>query len=362
MPAHPRLSFRLGARAALAICAALLAVYAAVIHPWLTNWGATMVERSLPLPGDGLNPDPRWQTTRAVTIHAPPAVVWAWLIQHGQDRAGFYSYDWLENLTGADIHNVNEPRAEWQQRAVGDAVPMARPDLLGGRMRSVSAVHVASVEPGRALVEHGAGNDSGAYVLRPVDGGFTRLIVRERNGAAGGGRAQRLAGDVSRALVRDPMHFVMQRRMLLGIKARAEGRPNPPAALDLAARAGWAAAGAALLGLFLRHRRTWPWLALPAVTTLPALLGAGDADAALAGFLAVGITMLGAVRFGRQWWPALAVIGAGVLLVLLFAPDAYVVFGLIFTALLVAAAGRAVRRVLRGHRSRTLPLPRPAAP
>jgi hypothetical protein len=80
------------------------------------NLGSTEGEREMSLPGDALNADPAWQTTRGLTIDAPPDVVWSWLIQHGQDRAGFYSYDWLENLVAADIHNVNEVRPEWQER------------------------------------------------------------------------------------------------------------------------------------------------------------------------------------------------------------------------------------------------------
>jgi hypothetical protein len=318
--------------------AALLLVYAAAIHPWLENWGSTMLERSLPLPGDELKANPRWQTTRAVTIDAPPDEVWAWLIQHGQDRAGFYSHDWLENLTGADIHNADEIRPEWQERAVGDTIPMARPDLLGGRLAAASALRVRVVESGRALVTTDAEGNVGAMVLISIEGRATRLVLRDRAGTAGGGGPGYLLGAMQRWLVWDPMHFVMQRGQMLGIKARAEGDPHPPAALAFAARVGWLGAGAVVVALFLR-RRARPWLALPAVVTLPALTLTGDLDAALAGFLAVGITTVGAVYLGRRWWPPFALIGAGVLLVLLLAPDAYVAFGLIFDAVILGAIG-----------------------
>lgn len=317
------------------IFAGLLGLYAAVLHPWLMNWGSTAAERSMPLPGDDLNPNPAWQTTRAVTVNAPAGTVWAWVIQHGQDRAGFYSYDWLENLTTSDIHNVDTLRPEWQTRAVGDGIPMARPDMFGGSGVESSTLRVRIVEPGRALVTTDASNGSGAIVLAPLGEDRTRLLFRDRNGdAAADGFGRHVTG-VYRWLVWDPMHFVMQHRMMLGIKARAEGHPQPPAALDFAARLGWTAAGAVTLGLFLSRRRFVPWLVLPVGVALPALLITGDGDAALAGFLGVGVTTLGALLLGWRWWPPYALVGAGVLLVLLLTPDAYIAFGLIFAAVLL---------------------------
>src|SRR5512142_2561123 len=116
----------------LVVSGVLLALYPAVLHPWMMSWGATSAEQRMPLPGDEYPLDGRTYFTRAITIDAPAPVVWRWLVQLGQDRAGFYSNDYLENLTGANIHNSNEIRPEWQGREVGDAIPMARPDLLGG--------------------------------------------------------------------------------------------------------------------------------------------------------------------------------------------------------------------------------------
>jgi hypothetical protein len=86
-------------------------------HPWMANRGFTAVEctaaeRQMALPGDDLNPPGAGLTTQAITIHEPPEVVWQWLVQVGQDRAGFYTYTWLENLLGSDIHNTDEIRPE----------------------------------------------------------------------------------------------------------------------------------------------------------------------------------------------------------------------------------------------------------
>jgi hypothetical protein len=107
--------------------AILWGVFLLVLHPWLMTWGATPEEQQLALPGDG-DSAPAAYFTRAITIEAPASAVWPWLLQIGQDRAGFYSNDWLENLAFADIHNADVLRPEWQQRALGDRVPMA-----GGR-------------------------------------------------------------------------------------------------------------------------------------------------------------------------------------------------------------------------------------
>src|SRR3954470_18626931 len=103
----------------------LVAVYWTGIHPWMTNWGSTAAEQQMALPGDELYPNRTARSTWAITINAPPDIVWQWLVQVGQDRAGFYSYTWLENLIGANIHNANEIHPERQQLAVGDGWRLA---------------------------------------------------------------------------------------------------------------------------------------------------------------------------------------------------------------------------------------------
>jgi hypothetical protein len=345
------LAGRVRPRHHLLLLGAAFAVYLGVLHPWLVGWGATAAERRMALPGDDLVPDPAWQTTRAITIRAPAAEVWAWLIQHGQDRAGFSSYTWLENLVGADIHNADSIHPAWQRRAAGDGIPMGRADVaarLG--LGEASASRVAAVEPGRALVLEG----SGAFVLQPVDDRTTRLLERHRNGSASASPGSRALGTVFPTLVWDPMHFVMRRQMLRGIGARAEGHPQPPLALAVVARAGWTAAGLGVAGVFLARRRRWHWLLLPLAATVPALALGHDADAALAGFLAVGITAGGALAWGRRWWPPFLTLASAVMLTLLLAPDAYVAFRLAFAAVALAVvAGAGVGRWREGAMGRT---------
>lgn len=118
-------------------------LYRFAIRPWHQRWGATDGEVRSLLPGDDLIPAPKGETTRAVAIEAPPSEVGPWLIQIGQQRGGFYSYTWLENLVGCQIRNADCIVPEWQQVALGDLVylhPQAPP------------LFVNQIEPQRALV------------------------------------------------------------------------------------------------------------------------------------------------------------------------------------------------------------------
>lgn len=104
--------------------------------------GATPEEAAARLPGDELLERADLQADRAVTIAAPPDRVWPWIAQLGQDKAGFYSFEWLENLVGCDIRNAERIVPAWQNPQVGDAFPL-HPDMV---------LTVARVDPGRALV------------------------------------------------------------------------------------------------------------------------------------------------------------------------------------------------------------------
>ena len=98
------------------VSAVLLGASAALVAGarWAAMTRATPAEKQRRLPGDELVPEPMWQATRATTIGAPPEAVWPWLVQMGQGRGGFYSYDWVENLGGLDIHSADEIIPELQ--------------------------------------------------------------------------------------------------------------------------------------------------------------------------------------------------------------------------------------------------------
>lgn len=212
-----RRSFYTGAALAAAGAGALGAYYWAV-RPWHLRWGATDEEVNERLPGDELVPRASVAATHAITIDAPVADVWPWLVQIGQDKGGFYSYAWLENLVGCQLHNADQIVPEFQQLKVGDTVrlhPQAPP------------LPVLICEPPHTLV---LGNNMGqpgtwGFHLRELDGG-TRLVVR-----GSGEWAPGLLNWLLAYAVFEPAHFIMERKMLLGIKNRAEAhrREEAPA-------------------------------------------------------------------------------------------------------------------------------------
>jgi len=192
------------------------AVYVKAVNPRIKRWGATEEELRRRWPGDDfVDPAARSHATRAITIDAPADAVWPWIVQLGQDRGGFYSYSILENLAGADIHNVDYIVREWQQRDVGDIVWLARSD----RYRGYGHQRVASVEPGRSMALTGEGDweamkhggvatNAWTFTVEPIDAYSSRLVVHSL-----GARVDPLF---------DLIHFVMERKMMLGIKQRAE--------------------------------------------------------------------------------------------------------------------------------------------
>jgi len=193
---------------------------------WAMSWGTTRQELAGSWPGDDVSPSPMETSTRGITINAPVNTVWAWLIQIGQDRAGFYSYRWLENLFRCAMPSVERIVPEWQHRAVGDNVWLARPDRYEGNARQ----RVLQLAPGESITL-GSPADWGHLVRRepnqdgtwsltvvPLDTNSTRLIVRSR-GPARPSLWKRLLW----LAVFDPAHFIMERRMMLRLKSLAEG-------------------------------------------------------------------------------------------------------------------------------------------
>ena len=166
------------------------------------------------LPGDHVPRTQAFELLHGVTIDAPPSLVWSWLIQLGQDRAGFYSYDWLERAFGADIHNVTEIHPEWQTRAIGDHLPATQRGYLGGVFGERPGWIVADVQQERALVLE----NWGAFVLLPDGRGGTRFLIRSTISNA---RIPAAAAAVNLMAFQLP-HFIMQRRMMLTLKALAE--------------------------------------------------------------------------------------------------------------------------------------------
>jgi len=203
----------------LGVVAALAAGYVGIIRPWHLRWGATDAELARAWPGDELLPGVTGHVTRAITIQATAEQIWPWLMQIGQDRGGFYSYTWLENLFRCEMPNVERLVPDWPDRVVGEKVWFATPKHYDGKAYMVAAL----VEPRRALVL-AAGSDLAAgqsttwgCFLQPVGPNTTRLVVRLRSAAAPGA-----IGRVVGYAFWDPAHFVMERKMLTKIKQLAQ--------------------------------------------------------------------------------------------------------------------------------------------
>ena len=201
---------KLSLRSTLVGVPALAALYGLPIRRWMSHWGATPSDLARTMAGDALVPDPTYSGTMAVTVDAAPEHIWPWLVQIGYRRGGLYSYDWLDRLFGyLDRPSASRILPEFQDLAVGDVIPLGRGPSWP----------VAVLEPGRALVldmrNLGGFDWVWQFGLYPIDEQRTRLVsrscVRTKSAPA------RLA-----TYAIEPAGFLMTRRMLLGLKERAE--------------------------------------------------------------------------------------------------------------------------------------------
>jgi hypothetical protein len=206
---------RILAPAALSL-ALIAGAYSQIVLPWASRWGARQIELDTILPGDHLVRHPKMDSTRAITIHRPPAEVFPWLLQIGQARGGFYSYEWLENLAGCQIHNANRIVPEWQNLKAGDPV--------GLHPKLPDAFRVEDLRANRyILLRGGPAGQAAAYswlfYLFDGEANSTRLVVRSR-----GDYPPSFANFFIYRAITEPLQFVMERGMLLGIRDRVEKR------------------------------------------------------------------------------------------------------------------------------------------
>ena len=198
---------------ALAIAASI--VSSPFIRPWYSKWGATTAEAEMTLPGDEFVPQPNLVSTRAITIQAPASTIWSWLVQMGQGRGGLYTYERLENLVGCEMHNADRILPEHQHLEVGDKVRLV-PEGRG------PFFIVAAIEQRRAIIL--SGDDpptTWAFILEPIDDHTTRLVIRWRQEYE-----PNFGNTLMWRVFTDPITFVMERKMLQGVKARAEAAEN----------------------------------------------------------------------------------------------------------------------------------------
>jgi hypothetical protein len=186
------------------------ALYWFPIRRWMGRWGTTPSDLSRVMAGDGLIADPTYSGTMAVIVNARPEDIWPWLVQMGYQRGGLYSYDWLDRLFGfLDRPSTARILPEFQHLAVGDEIPLGRGP----------GWPVAAIEPPRALVLDMRNMGSIDWVwqfgLYTVDDKHTRLVSRSRV------HARTIWAWLLTSAI-EPAGFVMTRRMLLGLKQRAE--------------------------------------------------------------------------------------------------------------------------------------------
>jgi hypothetical protein len=177
------------------------------------RWGTRPEEAYIALPGDRLEAGRGYEILHAVDIEARPEQIWPWIAQLGQDRAGFYSHAWLENLFGLGIENADQIVAEWQNRRIGEILPATPPGWLG--MRTALGWRVLEFQPSRVLFLE----NWGAFALVPIDQHTTRFYIRTQGRP---GDDPSVLWSPIEMFVFQPAHFIMQRRMMLGIKERAE--------------------------------------------------------------------------------------------------------------------------------------------
>jgi hypothetical protein len=192
-------------------------LYKTRLHDWHTNWGATTEEVSARLAGDDLIDGADVIANRAIKIEAPAAHVWPWLVQMGPGRGGAYTYDWVENLFGLRMHSADAIHPEWQQLRLDDT-----PSVPPGEQPGPHAMLVRVLDPERTLVTASAdGTWVWGFYLFPGDGG-TRLLSRNtiKTGSS-------LGAKIGMALM-SPGSWAMERKMLLGIKERAESLAQEP--------------------------------------------------------------------------------------------------------------------------------------
>lgn len=186
-----------------------LFLFAPLYRHWHLRWGATDAEVAGPMPGDELVPDPSLTTTRAITIGAPPEDVWPWLVQIGYGRAGFYSYDLFDN---GGRPSADRLLPEHQHPAIGDWVPMAP------KVNETTAFRIRAFEPNRFLLWEKP-HSTWAWTLEPIAGGRTRLVTRLKDRYSW--RAAP-ANALLSVILFEFADFPMMRKLLLGVKRRAE--------------------------------------------------------------------------------------------------------------------------------------------
>jgi hypothetical protein len=275
--------------AILSLVALLGSVYVFLIRPAQLHWGATPEELARPMPEDNIVPHPVFDATRAITIHATPETIWPWLVQMGFKRAGFYGYDLIENIgNGSNIRSATTILPAYQHPKIGDPLPISVADTLV----------FGSINPNSWIVWRSRNRPSdGVFIweLVPVNTDTTRLISRIRWRYASSAWFKALG------VFTEFADHVAVRRILKGVRDRAEGLASPPLWFEAFEIVGWLVAffefclGIVLVVVWRRWRIAWV-LALGAGALLQFILYSGAPA-----WIAAALPWLYLV-FMIRWW------------------------------------------------------------
>lgn len=188
-----------------------LSIYGVLLKPVITTWGASEAEVSMPMAGDDKNLT--ITATRAISIDTSKSEVWKWLVQLGADRGGFYSYSFIEEALGYESRRLDAITPEFKEIKVGDLV---RGSIDEKKSIAPYNFQVLYVKPGESFVL----DNWGTFLLTEVNSQQTRLVIRSQESASKRGWSK------FASYIEVPLHFVMERRLLMGIKARAEAGEN----------------------------------------------------------------------------------------------------------------------------------------
>jgi hypothetical protein len=193
-----------------------------LIRPWHMQWGATKQEIALPMPGDEVVPRAQFKATRAITVNAPAAEVWPWIVQLGYRRGGFYTYDLLDNAGERSADHILD---QYQDIRAGESIPMFH-ETRGGL---AIAYEVDSLEPPKWMLwvhrphDGEAPDSTWSWRLTTPTANRTRLVTRMKQDYRW--QTPRLA--MFNLWLMEFGDFAMERRMLKGIKSQAESNPGP---------------------------------------------------------------------------------------------------------------------------------------
>jgi hypothetical protein len=201
----------------IALWALGTAVYLIFLWPWMRTWGATEAEINAVLPGDEIVPQANIRATKGITVQAPPQAIYPWLLQIGVDRGGMYSYDWLENLFGLNVHTTEQIVPEYQNVQIGDFWRFTPQDYV---LSPGPGLYVQQLIENEAVLlcfgVEGKPNEpcinTWQFVLAPQADGSTRLLLRS-NMAIEQEAPIKLTYFVQ---------FIMERKMLLTLRELAE--------------------------------------------------------------------------------------------------------------------------------------------